>query len=312
LEFEVTESFISATTRIPLSGEKWFKAMALSSSYAKDILKPEYQANDLSKSMTRSQLIEQFDRLLKIIQRYFTCEGRFNTLYKSHIRLSLHFTSKVEMNFTYYLLRSIGKMSERIHDKSKDVDSSLFHSGLIRILVSEELGKKDISWENFVVTSHFKLYLAPTLQSQKESPLSPTSATKARTSRKRKGRSPIQVSEISKQVIENEEEVFPSPHRYFSPPPPPGLEEMFSYTKATTKRGKNILFPSSPPAVEVKGKRPFTSSSIPKEVFKEQSLPETPIQNKKGKSIENPVEEKSKTFIQRMKGKGSFHPTEGK
>jgi hypothetical protein len=83
------------------------------------------------------------------------------------------------------------------------------------MLVSEELGKKDISWENFVVTSHFKLNLAPTPQSQRASPLPPTNATKAGTSRKRKGRAPIQVSEVNKQVIEVEEEVFPSPHRYF-------------------------------------------------------------------------------------------------
>ena len=55
--------------------------MDLIPAYAKDHFKPEYQANDLSKSMPRSQLIEQFDRLLKIILRYLTCEGRFNALY---------------------------------------------------------------------------------------------------------------------------------------------------------------------------------------------------------------------------------------
>jgi hypothetical protein len=56
-------------------------------------------------------------------------------------------------------------MSDRIQSKSKDVDSRLFHSGLIRMLIYEELGKKEISWENFVVTSHFKLDLASTPQS---------------------------------------------------------------------------------------------------------------------------------------------------
>jgi hypothetical protein len=163
-----------------------------------------------------------------------------------------------------------------------------------------------------VVTSHFKLDLAPPPQSQKASPLSPTSTSKAGTSRKRKGRTPIQVPEIIKQVIEAKEEVCPSPHRDFLPPPPPGLEEVPSSTKAASKKGKNIIFPSSPPAVEIKGKRPFTRSSIPKEVIKEQSLPKPPIQKKKGKSIEKLEEEKSETFIQRKKGKGSSHPTEGK
>jgi hypothetical protein len=90
LEFEVIEASISAAIRIPFTNEKWFKAMALSSAYAKYFLKPEHQASDLSKGVTRNQLIEQFDRILKIIQIYFTCEGRFNTLYQDHIRLMLH------------------------------------------------------------------------------------------------------------------------------------------------------------------------------------------------------------------------------
>jgi hypothetical protein len=310
LEFEVTEASISAATGIPITGEKWFKAMALSSAYAKDLFKPEYQAIDLSKSMPRSQLIEQFDRLLKIIQIYFTCEGRFNTLYQYHIRLLLHFTGKVEMNIPYYLLRSLGKMSDIIQAKSKDVDSSLFHSGLIRMLVSEELGKKEISWEHFVVTSHFKLDLAPTPQSQRASPLSPTSATKAGTSRKRKGRAPAQVSEINKQVTEAEEEVCPSPHRDFSPPPPPGLEEVPSSTKAASKKGKKLLFPSSPPAVEIKGKRPFTRSSIPKEVFKEQSLPEALFKRRRVKALKILLKEKQEAPVQ--KGKGTKRPLERK
>jgi hypothetical protein len=197
----INKASIKAATMIPITGERWFKAMAFSSAYTKDIFKPEYQANDLSKSMPRSQRIEQFDILLKIIHRYFTCEGRFNTLYQYHIRLLLHFTGKVEMNVPYYSLRSVAKMLDKIHAKSKDVDSSLFHCGLIRRLVSEELGKKEISWEHFVVTSHFNLDQEPTPQSHKSSPLSPTSTSKAGTSRKRKGITPSQVPKISKKVI---------------------------------------------------------------------------------------------------------------
>ena len=74
----MTKASISATTGIPITGEKWFKAMALSSAYAKDLFKPEHQANDLSKGVPRNQLIEQFDRILKIIHRYFTCVGIFD------------------------------------------------------------------------------------------------------------------------------------------------------------------------------------------------------------------------------------------
>jgi hypothetical protein len=136
--------------------------MALNAAYAKDFLKPEHQVDDLTKGVPRNQLIEQFDHILRIIHRYFTCEGRFNTLYQYHIRLMLHFTGKIEMTIPYYLLRSIGKMSERVQSKSKAVDTSIFHYGLIIMLVSEELGKKYISWEHLIIYSHFKVDIAAT------------------------------------------------------------------------------------------------------------------------------------------------------
>jgi hypothetical protein len=91
-------------------------------------------------------------------------------------------------------------MLDRIQSKSKGVDTSIFHSRLIKMLVSGELGKKEISWEHFVVASHFNLNISSTTQSQNASPLSPNIVVKAGTSRKRKGRAPVQVSEVIKQV----------------------------------------------------------------------------------------------------------------
>jgi hypothetical protein len=281
LEFEVTGASISAATGIPITGEKWFKAMALNATYAKDFLQPEHQASNLSKGVPRNHLIEQFDKILRIIQRYFTCEGRFNTLYQYHIRLLLHFTGKIEMNIPYYLLRSIGKMSDKIQSKSKDVDISIFHSGLIRMLVSEELGKKDISWEHFAIASHFKLDIAATPQSQKARPLSSISAAKAGTRKKRKGRVPVQDPEVIKKVTGTEEEACHSPQRYFSPPPPPELEEAPSSTRPTAKKGKKLHFSSSPSTASIKVRKPFTRASASKEVVEEQSLPKVSIQQKK-------------------------------
>jgi hypothetical protein len=175
------------------------------------------------------------------------------------------------------------------------------------MLVSEELGKKEISWENFLVTSHFKLDPTPTPQSHIAGSSSTTS-TKIGIIKKRKGKVPI--SEINKKVKEVEGEVFLSRHKDFSPPPPPGLEEVPSSTKVTSKKWNKLLFPSPPPAVEIKGKRPFTRSSIPKGDFKEQSLPETPIHKKKGKGIEKYVEEKQENPVQKIEGKGTKRPLE--
>jgi hypothetical protein len=64
-------------------------------------------------------MIEGFDKILKFIQIYFTYEGRFNLIYQYHIRLLLHFTGKEDMELSFYLFRSIGKMFDRVQAKSK-------------------------------------------------------------------------------------------------------------------------------------------------------------------------------------------------
>jgi hypothetical protein len=75
--------------------------------------------------------------MLKIIQRYLKSEGRFNILYQHHLRILLHFNGKDAMNIHFYFLRSMVKMYDRVQSKSKAVDTSVFHSGLIRMLVME-------------------------------------------------------------------------------------------------------------------------------------------------------------------------------
>jgi hypothetical protein len=164
LQFEVYELSISIATEIPNTGERWFKAMTLNVAFSKEFFKPEYQGENLSKGVPRNHMMEGFDKMLKVIQRYFTCEGKLKMIYQYHIRLLLHFTGKDAMNLPFYMFRSIGKMSDRVQVKSKAVDTSVFHSGLIKMLVMDELRKKNIDWEAFITSPHFQINISPTPQ----------------------------------------------------------------------------------------------------------------------------------------------------
>ena len=42
---------------------------------------------------------------------YITCEGRYNIAMIYHFKLMNHFTSKIPINFPFYLHRSLGKMA---------------------------------------------------------------------------------------------------------------------------------------------------------------------------------------------------------
>jgi hypothetical protein len=71
-------------------------------------------------------------------------------VYEYHIRLLLHFTREETMNLPFYFFRSIVKISDIVQSKSKQVDTNLFHSGLIKMLLMEELKKTNIDCETFM------------------------------------------------------------------------------------------------------------------------------------------------------------------
>jgi len=125
LKFEVSELSISATTQIPNTGERWFKAMTMNASFSKEFLKPKYQGDNFPKGVPKNHMLERFDKMLKVSQRYFTCEGRFNMIYQYHIKLLIHFMGEDVMNLPFYLFRSIGKISDKVQAKSKAVDTSV-------------------------------------------------------------------------------------------------------------------------------------------------------------------------------------------
>jgi hypothetical protein len=194
------------------------------------------------------------------------------------------------------------------------VDTSVFHSGLIGMLVMEELKKMNIPWEQFIVSAHMKLDTSSTPQSEMQSPLPSTSDDPTGTSKKRKSKSIAQGKEVVKEVEEADNEVYHSPQSNSSPPPAPELEEVPSSTKATTKKGRKLHLFSSPLVASTKVRKPFTRSSPLKGVVEVQVLPKVSILKRKrdkGKEIEKPIEMLDKaTEQQKDEGEAMKKPVE--
>jgi hypothetical protein len=64
-------------------------------------------------TIPREYLLEPYEKMLRVIQRYFSCEGRFDRVYQYHIRLLMHFIGKSPLKLPFYLYRSLGKMAEK-------------------------------------------------------------------------------------------------------------------------------------------------------------------------------------------------------
>jgi hypothetical protein len=103
-----------------------------------DFIKPECRNQKIGADIPSQYLLEPFEKLLKIIRKYFTFEGRFDRVYPYHIRLLMHFTGKNPLNLPFFLCRSLGKMEDSVQAKADHSGNNLFHFSLIKMLVVEE------------------------------------------------------------------------------------------------------------------------------------------------------------------------------
>ena len=118
LNLNITPEIIAAATWIPRGQEKWFKGFKFNMEECKEFIKLESSEIDLTNAIPRSGMKDNFSKLLLIIQKYFTCEGRYHKVYSYHFKLLLHFASKISLDLPFYLHRSLAKMANKIQAKS--------------------------------------------------------------------------------------------------------------------------------------------------------------------------------------------------
>jgi hypothetical protein len=87
---------------------------------------------------------------LIVITRLITCEGRYSIFKACHFRLLAHFQFNKPLNFPFYFLKSLEKMSSQVCKNLANPHNSLFHHGLIKFLVIAELKKQRKTWDEFL------------------------------------------------------------------------------------------------------------------------------------------------------------------
>ena len=78
-------------------------------------------------------------KVLYVLQKYLTYEGMYVITLNYHVFQLLHFKDGLEMNFPYFMCKSLAKMSRRVHKEYGNPYNSLYHHGLIKILIEYEL-----------------------------------------------------------------------------------------------------------------------------------------------------------------------------
>jgi archaellum component FlaC len=156
VEIKVDEKFIAEATGLPMTGEKWFKTTAPKKQDYKFYLKDGYKHKAWTKGMLVAYLDEEWQHLFKGIQLYVTSEGRYDKLMMYHFKLMDHFSGKIPISLPYFLYHSLVKVCNRIRTRPSSIKSTLCHTGLIKLIILQQLKIQERSWEHFLFWEGFE------------------------------------------------------------------------------------------------------------------------------------------------------------
>jgi hypothetical protein len=151
IQLEINEEFISSATGLPATGQRWFKNLKVEE-VPWPLLFVSRKVTSCDRGMPISALKTRWHDVLMIVKQFMTCEGRYRLIFLYHLHLLMNFMG-YPLNFPFYFQRSLYKMSKRF--KRKKIDSSLFHHGLIKLIIVYHLSLHGDSWRAFIARNGF-------------------------------------------------------------------------------------------------------------------------------------------------------------
>jgi hypothetical protein len=153
LQLQVNEESIAEAMSLLQEGDRWFKNMNIEGIPWNSLLVSRKTRYNI-KGMPIQLFKTCWHGLLLVIKQFLTCEG---TLW---VGVFVSYTviddfPGFKLNLPFYLLKSLQKMSKFYQTQNPNPESSLFHHGLIRILVNAQLLKTRDNWQSFLVRNRF-------------------------------------------------------------------------------------------------------------------------------------------------------------
>ena len=129
----LNEDLIAKATKLPQIGECLFKDKKVNKKKCEMFLLPLPEDLDLGIGVSVKFLKPQWRSHSKILIRFVSCDGRYSHMHYYHLRLLMDLKGS-KINLPFFLLQSLRKMAHTIQTIVGDIEQSLFHHGLLKIL----------------------------------------------------------------------------------------------------------------------------------------------------------------------------------
>jgi len=156
VNFTLSRTIIAKATGISDVGEKWNKRQNISRHHYEPYIKAKYRGK-LSRVFPFRFLEDRYVPLMKLIIKYFTCDGSFSRLYAYHVIFLMHFTRVKMISIPYFICKNIERM--RVIANRKPYPQQLnrnYHFSVIKIIVLHQLTQFGMPWETFIAHECFK------------------------------------------------------------------------------------------------------------------------------------------------------------
>jgi hypothetical protein len=84
-----------------------------------------------------------------------------------HFRLLDHFTGKILLNLPFFLHKSLTKVCKKIRAEPLSIKNALCHYGLIKMIILEELRRRERTWQHFLFWEGFETQTQPINEKKK-------------------------------------------------------------------------------------------------------------------------------------------------
>ena len=133
------EETFSTTTKIPPRGERWSKGMPLDVLCYEEFNKPNFLNGKVETGIPSRYLQEPFQKILRVIRKYFTCERRSDRIHLHHIIFLMNFTGRRLLNLDFFFHQSLQGIADSVQDEENQPKKNLSHISLIKLLILEKL-----------------------------------------------------------------------------------------------------------------------------------------------------------------------------
>ena len=129
LKFKITEAFILEATGLPVEREKWYKKKTMRIGDFTAFLKPQYAMIVWRCGIPSAWLREDWQSILRVVQKFITCEGCFYVAHLYQMRLLSHISGDDPLDLVHFLYNSLLKMLEGIRSSRYHLHSMFITMG---------------------------------------------------------------------------------------------------------------------------------------------------------------------------------------